>query len=464
MTHAGPSVVGEAHAFTATVTGASGALTYEWTFGDAAARDRRRPDVAHLHGARPGRRPGLRHRRDRRRRQRLHPAPRSPPADGEATDLGDVDRVRRRAEARLLRQPGQRHAHVDRRGQAAEGRRARGLPQTRVARADTGGQALDRPPGRLRRRRRRPGSIRRRARLSPALRVPARRRRDEPHRRRRVHHADGRRQAAQARSEDRRRHRRGAGRSAAARDRGVARRQGRLRHPLHLAGHGRRGRQGRRGGDDGRDAHPAEARQGDRGQRSAGARRSQLSVLGRAHARRPPGVDPRQEGQHRARQAEGRARHHARHDGAAAGRHRRYAVGAGDLRQPDRSRRSQPAGPRRLQPVRQLRHPDPRGLEPRRDSRHQPSHAGVLRHRRRRCVPARGGARAGRAPVRAGRAEPQRPRLRPVDDARDLRRVDAAPARGHPDRRQREAARRRSSRERRSFTTPRTRGWPSRDT
>src|SRR4029078_13406845 len=36
ITHAGPSVVGEAHAFTATVTGASGALTYQWTFGEAA--------------------------------------------------------------------------------------------------------------------------------------------------------------------------------------------------------------------------------------------------------------------------------------------------------------------------------------------------------------------------------------------------------------------------------------------
>ena len=36
VTHAGPSVVGEAHAFTATVTGANGALTYEWTFGDEA--------------------------------------------------------------------------------------------------------------------------------------------------------------------------------------------------------------------------------------------------------------------------------------------------------------------------------------------------------------------------------------------------------------------------------------------
>lgn len=35
VTHAGPSVVGEAHAFTATVTGASGAVTYEWKFGDA---------------------------------------------------------------------------------------------------------------------------------------------------------------------------------------------------------------------------------------------------------------------------------------------------------------------------------------------------------------------------------------------------------------------------------------------
>ena len=38
LTHAGPSIVGEAHAFTATVTGASGALTYEWTFGEAAAQ------------------------------------------------------------------------------------------------------------------------------------------------------------------------------------------------------------------------------------------------------------------------------------------------------------------------------------------------------------------------------------------------------------------------------------------
>src|SRR5512134_3544067 len=36
VTHAGPSVVGEAHAFTATVTGATGAVTYEWTFGEAA--------------------------------------------------------------------------------------------------------------------------------------------------------------------------------------------------------------------------------------------------------------------------------------------------------------------------------------------------------------------------------------------------------------------------------------------
>jgi YVTN family beta-propeller protein len=34
VTHAGPSVVGAAHAFTATVTGASGTVTYEWKFGD----------------------------------------------------------------------------------------------------------------------------------------------------------------------------------------------------------------------------------------------------------------------------------------------------------------------------------------------------------------------------------------------------------------------------------------------
>jgi DNA-binding beta-propeller fold protein YncE len=36
VTHAGPSVVGQGHAFTATVAGASGALTYEWTFGEEA--------------------------------------------------------------------------------------------------------------------------------------------------------------------------------------------------------------------------------------------------------------------------------------------------------------------------------------------------------------------------------------------------------------------------------------------
>jgi len=33
--HAGPSAVGQAHAFQATVTGANGAVTYEWKFGDA---------------------------------------------------------------------------------------------------------------------------------------------------------------------------------------------------------------------------------------------------------------------------------------------------------------------------------------------------------------------------------------------------------------------------------------------
>src|SRR6185503_2129834 len=34
VTHAGPSLVGEAHAFKAAITGASGAVTYEWKFGD----------------------------------------------------------------------------------------------------------------------------------------------------------------------------------------------------------------------------------------------------------------------------------------------------------------------------------------------------------------------------------------------------------------------------------------------
>jgi DNA-binding beta-propeller fold protein YncE len=36
VTHAGPSIVGEAHAFTASVTGGSGAITYEWQFGETA--------------------------------------------------------------------------------------------------------------------------------------------------------------------------------------------------------------------------------------------------------------------------------------------------------------------------------------------------------------------------------------------------------------------------------------------
>jgi len=37
VTHAGPSIVGEAHAFTATVTGATVPVAYEWTFGAAPA-------------------------------------------------------------------------------------------------------------------------------------------------------------------------------------------------------------------------------------------------------------------------------------------------------------------------------------------------------------------------------------------------------------------------------------------
>ena len=201
------------------------------------------------------------------------------------------------------------------------------------------------------------------------------------------------------------------GRSAAARDRGLARRQGRLRHPLHLAGHRGRGRQGRRGGDEGRDAHRAQARRRNGGQRSAGAWSSQLPVLRRAHARRPAGVGPGQEGQHRARQAARRPRSHPRHDGAAAGGRHRHAGGPGDLRQPGRPRRSQPARPRQLQPVRQLRDPDAGGLEPRRDPRRQPAHPGVLGDPGGGDVSARRRAGAGWAPVRAGFAQPRRPRL-----------------------------------------------------
>jgi YVTN family beta-propeller protein len=53
VTHAGPSVVGEAHAFKATVSGASGAVTFEWKFGDAADFQPGAADVSHAFTA-PG--------------------------------------------------------------------------------------------------------------------------------------------------------------------------------------------------------------------------------------------------------------------------------------------------------------------------------------------------------------------------------------------------------------------------
>ena len=160
-------------------------------FGEAATRARWRPDVPHLHGARPLRRPG--------RSpptpagdvgERVLPAPRPPPADARSgrrrrrrsstTPRGTASTPSIRTTTRIT------SIDADTLQKLAE---LAGLPQAGVARADARRQALGRPPGRLRRRRRRPGSIRRRARLSPALRVAAGRRRDEPHRRRRLRHA-----------------------------------------------------------------------------------------------------------------------------------------------------------------------------------------------------------------------------------------------------------------------------------
>jgi YVTN family beta-propeller protein len=53
VTHAGPSIVGEAHAFKATATGASGAVTYEWKFGEAGDFQPGGADVSHTFTA-PG--------------------------------------------------------------------------------------------------------------------------------------------------------------------------------------------------------------------------------------------------------------------------------------------------------------------------------------------------------------------------------------------------------------------------
>jgi DNA-binding beta-propeller fold protein YncE/mono/diheme cytochrome c family protein len=53
VAHAGPSIVGVPHAFKATVTGASGAVTYEWKFGDAADFQSAGSEVSHAFTA-PG--------------------------------------------------------------------------------------------------------------------------------------------------------------------------------------------------------------------------------------------------------------------------------------------------------------------------------------------------------------------------------------------------------------------------
>ncbi|HEY3494413.1 MAG TPA: PKD domain-containing protein, partial [Polyangiaceae bacterium] len=53
VTHAGPSVVGEAHAFEAAVTEASGAVTYEWRFGEDGQYEPGGPALSHTFPA-PG--------------------------------------------------------------------------------------------------------------------------------------------------------------------------------------------------------------------------------------------------------------------------------------------------------------------------------------------------------------------------------------------------------------------------
>ena len=146
---------------------------------------------------------------------------------------------------------------------------------------------------------------------------------------------------------------------------------------------GRRGRQGRRGGDDGRDAHRAQARQPRRW--TAICRRAAFPTICSPSRSRPTAG---RRGS-RARRTTSCAASCATdrdltHDTTV----RPLAAVIDTLaaqeiyRQPGRSRRSQPAGARRVQPVRQLRDPDARGLEPRRDSRRQPADPGVLGDRR----------------------------------------------------------------------------------
>ena len=105
VTHAGPSVVGEAHAFTATVTGANGAVTLR-----VEVRRRRR-----LPAGRRRRRPTPSRRPASTTSTWSRPTPPAPSASAffqhlvhhpltrEAPDVVDVDRLRRRAEPRLRR-------------------------------------------------------------------------------------------------------------------------------------------------------------------------------------------------------------------------------------------------------------------------------------------------------------------------------------------------------------------------
>jgi len=53
VTHAGPSVVGEAHAFTAVTTEANGAVTFEWTFGESGTPEPGGAEMSHTF-AEPG--------------------------------------------------------------------------------------------------------------------------------------------------------------------------------------------------------------------------------------------------------------------------------------------------------------------------------------------------------------------------------------------------------------------------
>ena len=119
VTHSGPSVVGEAHAFTASVPDAIGAVSYEWQFSEADDFQPGGAAMSHTYTA-----PGLYSVQVNATdstgdtasvffRHLVHY-----PLTATATDVVHVDRLRQRPEPHLLRQPGQRHGHGDRSGQA----------------------------------------------------------------------------------------------------------------------------------------------------------------------------------------------------------------------------------------------------------------------------------------------------------------------------------------------------------